>query len=253
MDYLPNIKYPDAEKGMLQDLAALFRAWHAEAQTKDFGNSCSADDMVFDGFYPFYTLQKKKILFIGREALGIEGRNYLEVLHQAYKENSVGGRHINQHQFHYLMFYIAYGLNNDLADWEDIPPADELSKSFASGQGVSFAFMNISKLSNESTSWDADWKLIDSFVNAFSKCAVNYFNQEISIINPDLIITMNLEGRLKALGKLDVVEYGSKLSKYNLNVEGRKIPLFDTFHFSAPGKSPKNDYYELIRKEAKNI
>lgn len=249
MEFLPNIQYQQSEEQLLFELASLFKKWHKEAQKKKFIYEYSADDMVFDGIYPYYTNQKKKVLFIGREALGINGLNYIDVLYHAYKNNRIGDKHINQHKFHYLMFYITYGINNGFPIWDNIPSAAELSENFATKNGISFAFMNISKLSNESEEWKADWELIDSFINSFSDSKINYFNEEISIMSPDLIITMNLENRLKALGKIDAIKYGSDISKYSLEVKGKNIPLFDLFHFSAPGKSPKEKYYDILMKE----
>ena len=73
MEYLPkNISYPDNEKPNLALLENLFREWH-----QHFANNSSAlekhvaDDMVFDGFYPHYFSQKKRVLFIGRESRGL--------------------------------------------------------------------------------------------------------------------------------------------------------------------------------------
>mgnify|MGYP000934652881 FL=1 len=253
MNFRPTIDYPDFEKGVLDELELLFKDWHAEAKTKQFAYEYSADDMVFDGIYPYYTKQKCKILFIGREALGINGLNYIDVLYNAYKGNRIGNKHINQHKFHYLMFYIAYGANNGFPNWNEIPAASELSATFATSSGISFSFMNISKLCNESEDWKADWTLIDSFIDAFKDSKRNYYRDEIAIINPDIIITMNLEIRLAALGKVDVIEYGEDISKYNILINDKNIPLFDLFHFSAPGKSPKEKYYDIISKAISGI
>jgi hypothetical protein len=248
MIFRPSIEFPDFEKNILDRLEKLFSDWHEEAKTKQFIYDYSADDMVFDGIYPYYTKQKVKILFIGREALGINGLNYIDVLYNAYKDNHIGSKHINQYKFHYLMFYIAYGANNGFPSWDEIPAASELSATFAKSNGISFSFMNISKLSNESEEWKADWMLIDSFLNAFDGVNRNYFRDEISLIYPDIIITMNLEGRLKALGRLNVINYGSDISKYSIGINGKCIPLFDLFHFSAPGKSPKEKYYDIVKQ-----
>jgi hypothetical protein len=253
MQFRPTIEYPESEIGLVNRLESLFRDWHEEAKKKKFIYEYTADDIVCDGIYPFYTSQKKKILFIGREALGINGLNYIDVLYHAYKDNHIGNKHINQHKFHYLMFYIVYGANNGFPNWEQIPTASELSAAFAKENGISFAFMNISKFSNESDEWKADWALIDSFINAFSDLERNYFEEEISIINPDLIITMNLEERLKALGEIEVIKYGDKISKYSININKKPIPIFDLFHFSAPAKSPKDLYYDIVKKEIKSI
>jgi len=253
MNFRPSIRFPDFENGMVDRLELLFMDWHAEAKNKQFAYDYCADDMVFDGIYPYYTMQKKKILFIGREALGINGLNYIDVLFDAYKDNQIGNKHINQHKFHYLMFYITYGANNGFPSWNKIPAASDLSASFAEDNGLSFSFMNISKLSNESDDWKADWVLIDSFINAFEGLKRNYFREEISIIDPDVIITMNLEGRLRVLGELSVIKYGEDISKYMIDINNKRIPIFDLFHFSAPGKRPKEKYYDIARKAFNDI
>lgn len=106
--------------------------------------------------------------------------------------------------------------------------------------------MNLSKFSNDSDNWQANWALIDSFTTAFKDEVVNYFNKEIEILNPDLIITMNLEGRLSVLGQVELLKPGSALSYHQLTVNERQIPLFDTYHFSAIGKSGEHDFYNPI-------
>lgn len=148
------------------------------------------------------------------------------------------------------MFYLSWALNNDLPEWKDIPYASELVNQFATEQGFSFAFMNMSKLSNESDSWQADWSLIDAFIDASKHPTRNLFNEQISILNPDIIITMNLQDRIKALGESEQVaeKSNSNIHCYNLLVDKNKIPLYDMFHFSAPGKSGEPDFYLPLKK-----
>lgn len=248
MRFLADLSYPAHEEKLNQRLAALFSDWYAAAQTRKFLRGHTADDIVFDGFYPNYTSQRVKVLFVGREALGICGENYIEILHGAYKNNHIGNKHINQHKFHNLMFYITYGVNNGFPEWDSIPSASELSGDFATERGISFAFMNLSKLSNESEDWTVDWALVDSFVDSFSGGPRNYFRDEIEILAPDVIISMNLEGRLAALGEMTVQEYGSEISTYHLTVADRDILLMDLFHFSAPNKSSRDMYYEKVKQ-----
>lgn len=241
--------YPNNEKVLYLKLRKLLDSWHQEARKKKFIKGYKADNMVYDGFYPFYTKQSRKILFIGREALGLDGEDYIECVYKGYKEKKVGDRNINQYKFHRLMFYLTYGLLNEFPIWEKIPSAVEID--FGTKTGISFAFMNLSKFSNESSTWLADWELIDSFINAFTKSEPNYFNEEISVLNPDIIITMNLENRLNVLGKLDVLKYGSQASCYYLNSKRKKIPLIDLYHFSAIRKSDKEEYYKPLKEAIK--
>lgn len=249
---LTKLNFPACEQNQLKELNALFTQWYESAKDKNFHHNKKAKDIVFDGFYPFFSKQSVKVLFIGRESLGLTGDHYLDTLHWVYKNDAVvGNKKLNQSQFHALKLKVAYGLNNNCCPWEEVPSAQEISQSFAEEQGISFAFMNLSKLSNESEEWQADWNLIDSFTGAYKENDINFFNKEIAIINPDVIITMNLEGRLSNLGELEVIEYGNDVSCYNLNCGNRKVLLIDTYHFSAI-KNHKDTFYDPIIKHFNN-
>lgn len=76
----------------------------------------------------------------------------------------------------------------------------------------------------------------------------NLFNEQIELIDPDLIITMNLQGLLRELGELEALETTHpKVNQYRLLTTNKSILLFDTFHFSARSKSPEHDYYLPLR------
>ncbi|WP_133013128.1 hypothetical protein [Marinomonas flavescens] len=241
------LNFPTCEKSQLDELNTLFKQWYASAKNKKFIKEKSSEDLVFDGFYPFFSKQKVKVLFIGRESLGLTGDHYLDMLHWLYKSGeNIGKKSLNQSQFHALKLKVSYGLNNGSCPWEEIPSAESISQSFAEENGVSFAFMNLSKLSNDSESWKADWELIDSFTDEFKDEDINFFNKEIEIINPDVIITMNLEGRLANLGELEVLEYGSDVSCFKLTCGSKQILLMDTYHFSAVKKQQDTFYTPII-------
>ncbi|WP_350342331.1 hypothetical protein PRVXT_001559 [Proteinivorax tanatarense] len=239
-------KFHENDKEMLTDLERLFRRWYKSALSKSFMYNYNADSLVFDGFYPYYYNQKVKVLFIGRESLGISGQNYITVLYDAYKNNKVGSKTINRSSFHARMFYITYALNNQEYNWSNIPYASELTDSFGTKEGISFSFMNLSKLSNESSGWSADWPLIDNFVSSFKSDEINFFNEQISILKPDLIIAMNLGKSLRALGNLTSIEKGKNVNVHKLKVNDSYIPLLNTFHFSAPAKKDPDDYFKPV-------
>ncbi len=207
---------------------------------------------VEDGFYPFYTQQPVKILFVGRETLGMAGLNYIDVLFDAYKSKIVGEKSIDGYKFHRLLFYIAYGIIHRETDWKKIPYASELADNFGTPSGISFAFMNLSKFSNESTSWEADNLLIDSFLEKSQKAKENLFNKEIELLSPDLIFTVNLEGRINFLGEITERQNGNDVDFMRLKAGTRQIPLLNTWHFASPNKSDYQHYYKPIVETLQN-
>ena len=150
------------------------------------------------------------------------------------------------------MIYIAYALEHKEYNWHNIPYADEIINKFAKKDGFSFAFMNLSKFSNESGDWSADNELINSFIDLSNKSKENFFSSEIDLLNPDIIIGMNFGVWAECLGS-----FSERQDYYGNNGDvrvcilktqsGKEYPYFDTWHFSAPGKSPIRDiYYPLL-------
>lgn len=255
MDFIPQtIKYPDSEKAKLNELSDLFERWYQTFRNKEFPKDNTAADLGFDGFYPYYFSQKKRILFIGRESLGLMGRNYISVLYNAYKNRKcIGDTPINKSYFHKRLFYIAYAILNSFPGWNTIPFADKLADTFATAEGISFAFMNISKFSNESDNWNADWELINSSYEESISNGNNLIKDEMNILEPEIIITMNLGHRISSFGELQELEKNQRINVYELTLNNRKkILLLDTFHFSSKWKRDERDFYlpvkDAIRK-----
>lgn len=249
MQYLPVSPYPDNEKPKLTLLEDLFREWH-----QHFANNGSAlekhvaDEMVFDGFYPHYFSQKKKILFIGREARGIAGCNYIDVLYTCYREsetNWIGKQHLNVNKVHSRMIYIAYGIMNGMPTWQEIPCASEIGKTFGAATGLSFAFMNISKLSNEGEHFASDEDAINK-AYALSTEGRNFIQEQVAILEPDIVITMNLKEKIASLGKLTPVPTSGVPRSCCLESGGHRSLLIDTWHFSNWTKDDIADYYTPI-------
>ncbi len=240
------LNYPENEQNRLNELNELFTQWYKTAKNIPNQDSEIADRIVWDGFYPYFDNQKCKILFIGREAYGVEGSNYIDIIHDALKENKVANKHINQFAFYRRMFYLAYGLNNNCCDWEEIPYPTELTKDFATKDGLSYAIMNISKFSNESENWQADKNLINQFVTMFSDDNYNFFKKEIEIINPDIIFTMNLDNYLDVLGHMESIERTPNVNFYKYSLAEKTILLADTYHFSAIKKERTTFYDDII-------
>ncbi|MGI6718834.1 MAG: hypothetical protein ACOX4D_06795 [Bacteroidales bacterium] len=191
---------------------------------------------VKDGFYPYYTYQKRKILFIGREALEIGGANYMELLYEAYLEDNIGGITLNRYKFHYTMLYITYAIEHGEYKWNNIPYASDFISEFAQPNGISNAFMNLSKFSNESGEWPADNDLIQTFLEASSKSQVNFFAKEIDLLSPGIIIGMNHGERMKYLGTFSSQKmYNGKdvCFQYLHTPSGKSYPYLDCWHFSS--------------------
>lgn len=233
MDYLPkNLPYPDNEKPKLALLERLFFEWHQHfASVGEALEKHGADDMVFDGFYPHYFGQKRRVLFIGRESRGLSGCNYLEILYPAYRETKrIGPRqHLNRSKFHSRMIHIAYGIVNGLPMWQDIPYASKLGDTFGAVDGVSFAFMNISKLSNEGEHWSSDWSAINT-AHGLSTQGRSFNQEEVAILEPHVVITMNLGDKIASLGQLTPIHASDLARSFWLDSGPHRSLLIDTFH-----------------------
>jgi hypothetical protein len=244
MQFLANIPYPTNEASKLASLDVLFREWHQHFSCVPFAfQKHNADDMVFDGFYPHYFSQKKRILFIGREARDISGFNYLELLYRAYRVTKlIGVQHLNVSKFHSRMIYIAYGIMNGMPAWQDIPDAKKIGDTFGDLDGLSFAFMNISKFSNDSINWPSDWDVINAS-HEHSTQARNFNREAVAILEPHIVITMNLGDKIVSLGQLTDIQSTGLVESYWLDSNGHRSLLINTWHFSAPRKKAVTDYY----------
>lgn len=244
VSFLPTIPYPEIEKPKLAVLEKLFQAWH-----HSFDSALSpkvADAMVFDGFYPHYFGQRKRVLFIAWESRQISGRNYLDVLYPSYRKTKRIGRtrHLNQDKFHSRLIRIAWGINHGMKPWQEVPPASVIGDSFGAEHGLSFAFMNVSKLSNESDRHTADRETINTAYR-LSTHQRNFVSEEVAAFEPHIVITMNLQDKLAALGSLTRIEPSGAVRSFWLESGGHRSLLIDGFHFAARKKAAA-DFYEPI-------
>ena len=256
-------KYPECEQSLLADIRQLMAEWKAAMgdwwrnewalRGKD-----SLGDIPFtsDGFYPYYTQQPIKVLFVGREGIGLADCDYIEVLHQAYKQGRVETKSLNRHCFHRRILYMLYGIQNGFPAWEDVPPADVIARDFATAGGLSCAFLNISKISNERETYQTDWEVLKASLVP----GTPFLQREIELLNPDLIISANVSP-IEVKAFRTPPELLSKhpedlLDIHHCELNGRSIYWFNTFHFSAfargRGNSGLNDYqsFYLPVKEA---
>ena len=249
MSFIPseNLQYPETEKNKLKELEILFNEWYDIVKRSDSFRDYSEKDLVFDGFYPYYFSQKIKILFIGRESIDLHGANYIEKLYSAYKSHYIGDQHINANSFARRLMYVSYGILNNIPEWQNVPFADKIADNFATPSGISFAFMNVSKFSNIGEKWQADWELIEkSFKDSISN-SKNLIQSEIDILNPDVIITMNLGDKINSFGNLSVIQKDDKnVHEYWVETEGNKrYLLLNSFHFTA-FKNDLSTFYNPI-------
>jgi hypothetical protein len=246
MQFSPSIDYPASERLALKRLEGLFRDWHQHFA--DCGSELGrlADHMVVDGFYPHYFSQKKRILFIGWESVGIPGDHYIDILYDRYRhKRNVGDRHINVCKFHRLLMYITHGVLNRMCGWPDIPYASEICDSFGDAHGISFAFMNLSKFSNDV--WQADHAVIDA-VCALSTQTRNFIEREVAILEPDIVIAMCMNRRddLESIGQSSRIHASENAQSFWLVSAGHQSLLVNTWHFSAWRKGDLRCFYDPI-------
>jgi len=252
MQLIPAITYPEGEKPKLGQLERLFSDWH-----RHFAANASAfrkhkpEDMVFDGFYPHYFSQKKKILFIGWEPVGISGENYMDVLYHAYHTTkTISNRDLNNDKFHSRVLRIAFGIVNGMPKWDEIPSPREIGDMVGMAEGLSFASMNISKLSNDNESSRADGDVIAA-AYTLSIEGRNFIKEEVAILEPHVIITMNTDrmpDNLSSLGSSELIHKHASgvVASWWQDVDGRRCLLIDTHHFSARFKDDVADFYDPI-------
>lgn len=186
MDTLDSSFYPNSELELKVKIDSLMNQW---------AERCSnSDDFSSDGFYPYYTMQRYRILFVGRESRGLGGRDYIKVLHHAYKGfdgkgQTIGGRPMNCLAFHRKMFYLSYGILKNFPDFYSIPKPSKLAINFATESGISFSFMEVSKSSNpKDEDFRSNWYSIGSSIKKAIDTNRNYIREEIELLSPDIII-----------------------------------------------------------------
>jgi hypothetical protein len=232
--------YTDSDNAINSQIADLYTSVVEKMKEFRFHDYVISDITTY-GIFPRYTEQKLKILFIGREARGLSGHNYMDVLFNAYKESRVGDAHLNQAAFHRRMLKVAYYLNNPNADVEEIPAATEIAKDFGCSGGCSFAFMNLSKFSNESDSWNTKWDLLNE-----SNLDHEFTKRFVEIVSPDLIISMGIRNELKKVFSFkDEGNLGSALL-FSITEKDKIIDWIDGYHYSAPNISDLADVLNPI-------
>lgn len=259
----------DKEKEKNDELMRLFDEWIAQiSKNKEpvdngDGKRAPRDCFAKDGFFPGYFSpeNKKKVLFIGRETRNIGGYDFRDTSKDFFKNKSC-----NKNNWWRRILYIVYGIQHGgKIAFSDIPQANEimkemLEKNDLKKNGFGFAVINVSKFSNDSgTDWQTNTSLVDRFLKDSELEKTNFFQRELEILEPDVIITANLwDGKIKndylelCLPKenfseeKELCENVAKYGKYNLN--GKNIDYIDLYHFSAINKNDEEYFYNPVMK-----
>jgi hypothetical protein len=204
-----------------------------------------------DGFLPYYFHQRCRVLFIARETRYIAGQDNIEVILKKCKENPQG---IGAEPVLRRMLLIAYGVQHDGAiSFENID-LGQLCALAATERGFSFAFMEMSKYSNECDDGGAaDTELMSSFFEHSDLQRRNFIQEELSLLDPDLVITMNLwNGKIDAgilrlaLGDVPFIDCPHpSAARRIIAVNGKRVPVIDLYHFSAR-KNDNEDFYKPV-------
>ena len=205
-----------------------------------------------DGFYPYYFSRKVKILFIAREAYSMAKKDYISTIYKAYSENTFNSWSLNQYPFHRRQFYLAYGIlhaahnKGQWPSWNDVPYATDLvdKGKFATDDGISWAFMNLSKLSNETGNWQLDRSQYDSFLS--NEQNRKMIRKEIELLRPDLIIGSNVYELSDILGYDKAKVDTTNSACYYYHKTNTLSPFLNCYHFSAI-KSDNSIFYEPVR------
>jgi hypothetical protein len=253
------IELPSQEQPQRQRLAALMEDWkqtlsQAQVLYRADGTYYPGDSyFCADGFFPYYYSQKRKVLFIARETVDMAGRDYIADCLAGYHENRIAGKPVNSHSFHSRMLYLTWGiLRGGTVPYSEVPEAGKIAATTAAPGGISFAFMELSKYSNDNDDANAhrDLELMTAFLRDSHLEKRNFIREELALLAPDLVITMNLweTGLDAALLKLalgEVVALETKTPSATLNrisIDGKPVPLIDLFHFSSR-KDTETDFY----------
>jgi hypothetical protein len=261
-----NLLFPPSEHYKQQQIAALMADWEKELSKakvlyREDGKLYPGDSyFCSDGFFPYYYSQKIKILFLARETVGLSGMDYIETLFESYKANNIGGRTLDQHTFHHRMYYLAYGiLRGGKIPYGEVPYASELARDFGTKNGISFAFMELSKYSNDNADANAhrDLELMTAFLRDSHLEKRNFIQEELEILDPDIILSMNLWGAgleenlmSLALGNVNIRDDKTYLPQAvlrEIKINGKKRPLIDLYHFSSR-KNTEIDFYNPVMK-----
>jgi hypothetical protein len=249
--------YPPDELPVKTRLDRLMADWKMQLSPhqvlfRDDGKMYPAESFfASDGFLPYYFHQKRRVLFIARETRYIAGQDNIEVILKKCKSNPQG---IEAESVLRRMLLLAYGIRHDgTIPFESID-TQRLCALAAMAEGFSFAFMELSKYSNENDDGaSADTELMASFFEHSNLQERNFVQEELSLLDPELVITMNLwDGKIDAgilhlaLGDAPFIDcpYPSA-ARRTITINDNTVPVIDLYHFSAR-KKDNEDFYRPV-------
>ena len=261
-------RFPDDEKPKRKELVSLlskFKSEHSKGKISFPGGDIESGDRYFitDGFFPYYFSQKKRILFILRETRYLYDGGVLKKQHENpcclesifchHENNMIRGNTVFRR-----LFYIAYGVKTEgrLPFEEAKKSFNDFAPQFAIEGGFSFAFMELSKYSNEEDSgFIANRDLISQFFQNSNLHKRNFIRQEIELLSPDVIITGSLwddrvideSFRTSVFGNPKKIPGKSSdyAAYFEITIGNKKTPIINLSSFPARRKD-KDCYYDPV-------
>lgn len=210
-----------------------------------------------DGLYPGYFSTKPKILFIGREAR-------LDINEDGIPVDSIikdDPEEWLKSRFYKRILYLIHGIKGKgKYQFENIRlELEQVLEKMKTNNKFGFAFINISKYTNNGKNPKANYKLINQFLEDSDLDKRNFIREEIELLEPDIIITANLwDGNIKEKYlqlvfpeedmSAPLFDKEKNVCLRNFHLGGRIIKRIDTFHFSAYNKKDKENFYDPVMK-----
>jgi hypothetical protein len=253
-------KFTEPEIQKILELLELEDDWKKQVAAKapivfqDDGKEYPPDSFfATDGFFPGYFEQKTKVLFIGRETRWISGSDFITSSSEYFKKENVNGS-----AFWRNVLYMFYGIQHEgKVEYKDIPAANEIAKKMVETNNFGFAVMQLSKYSNDSDEGSIrNVEMMNRFLEDSELDKRNFFKEELSLLDPDIIITANLwecgvnEKYLEQCFPNEKFKnwngYNNNTAQYgDFELNGKTIKLINTYHFSAR-KSSYDCFYEPV-------
>lgn len=225
--------FPGSETEKRKQIAGLMDEWKSMVTRPN--------RFVSDGFYPYYWQQPIRLLVIGREGRGLANQDYIDVLlNNGYWVSTIGGRKINTLPFQRRLMKVVYGIVKGFPAFDKVPDAATIGRMVAKEDGISFAWMNLSKESNED---DKNWETNKETFEESYNTSIEFIGKEIALLSPHVIISMNEGGRVKGVLEKIADVAPRKISPkwikgvYDITIKDPENPVkalwIDTYHFAA--------------------